>query len=115
MNQHLNYYQNFFRPALFKIIFLKLYEGLREGKPVMENQMRAAEKEMFAMVKEFEAFLQTGGTDFVAGDRLTIADLQFYFELTNFTYYEKSFADYKLTTSWFNRVGEVPEVKAIGE
>jgi glutathione S-transferase len=57
--------------------------------------------------------LKHSGTKFVAGDSLTIADLQYFFEMTNMIYYEKTFSDYQLTTSWYNRVAEVDEVKAI--
>lgn len=57
--------------------------------------------------------LKHGGTKFVAGNSLTIADLQYFFELTNMIYYEKPFSDYQLTTGWYNRVAEVDEVKAI--
>ena len=34
VNQHLGWFQNFFRPALFKIIYLKVYEVVRRGKTV---------------------------------------------------------------------------------
>lgn len=82
-------------------------------KPIYENQIKAAEKEMFSSIKEFEELLKHQGTAFVAGDKLTVADLQYYFELTNMTYYEQSFSDFQLTSNWYNRVGEVSEVKAI--
>jgi hypothetical protein len=47
VNQHLSWYQNFFRPALFRPIFLKVYEGIRAKKPVLANQFNAAEKDIF--------------------------------------------------------------------
>lgn len=39
VNQHLSWYQNSFRPALFKIIFLKNYEGIKKQKPVYRFQI----------------------------------------------------------------------------
>ena len=44
VNQHLGWYQNFFRPALFKLIYLKIYEVVRRHKVVYANQIKAAEK-----------------------------------------------------------------------
>ena len=46
VNQHLSWYQNSFRPALFKIIYLKIYEGIKRQKPVFRSAVEAAEKEM---------------------------------------------------------------------
>jgi glutathione S-transferase len=47
VNQHLSWYQNFYRPALFKIIVLKIYQGIRQRKPVIAKYVQAAEKDMF--------------------------------------------------------------------
>ena len=113
VNQHLGWYQNFFRPAIFKLIYLKIYEVIRRGKTVFANQIVAAEKEMTSTLGEFEQLLKHNNTPFVAGDSLTIADLQYYFELTNMILYEKSFSQYTLISTWYHRVAEVPEVKAI--
>jgi glutathione S-transferase len=57
--------------------------------------------------------LKASGSQYVAGDNFSIADLQYFFELTNMIVYEKSFSQYKLITSWYNRVAEVPEVRAL--
>jgi glutathione S-transferase len=115
VNQHLSWYQNFFRPALFRIIFLKVYEGVRRQKPVFANMLKAAEKEMLASMKELELLLAQSNTDFVAGNRLTIADLQYYFEITNLIVYEVKFDQFQLVSAWFKRVESVKEVAAINE
>ena len=62
---------------------------------------------MAATLNEFEQILKHNGTPFLAGDSLSIADLLYYFELTNLTVYgkEKSLASFKLASTWFNRIG----------
>jgi hypothetical protein len=57
VNQHISWYQNFFRPALFKIIYLKVYEGIRQSLPVYANQIKAAEREMWGAMKELDTML----------------------------------------------------------
>ncbi len=47
---------------------------------------------MQSALKDFEALLKQGGTEYVAGNFLSIADLQYYFELTNMVVYEKPFS-----------------------
>lgn len=59
---------------------------------------------MAATLVEFEQILKHNGTVFLAGDSLSIADLLYYFELTNMIVYDKGFASHKLITSWYNRV-----------
>lgn len=49
----------------------------------------------------------------MTGEQLTIADLQYFFEITNYTVYERSFSHFKLISQWFARMLEVPEVKEI--
>lgn len=44
----------------------------------------------------------------MAGDQLSIADLQYFFEITNYTVYERSFSHFKLVSQWSTRVLEVP-------
>jgi hypothetical protein len=51
VNQYLSWYQNFFRPAVFKIIYLKIYEVIRRGKPVYSNQIQAAERDMYSTLE----------------------------------------------------------------
>ena len=70
---------------------------------------------MNASLSEFEQILKHNGSPFVAGENLSIADLLYFFELTNLIVYEKMklLSSYKLITSWYTRVSEVPEVKAI--
>ena len=46
VNQHLSWYQNSFRPALFRTIFIKIYEGIKRQKPVYRWALQSAEKEM---------------------------------------------------------------------
>lgn len=42
---------------------------------------------MLVSIGEFEELLKQGGTSFAAGNNPTIADLQYYFEMTNLLIY----------------------------
>ena len=59
-----------------------------------------------------EGILSRNG-NFVCGDQLSVPDLLFFFELTNYLFYDKSWAHHKLVDEWFKRVYNVPEVKAL--
>jgi glutathione S-transferase len=39
VNQHLSWHQSYFRPALFRIIFLKNYEGIKKNMPVYRQDL----------------------------------------------------------------------------
>lgn len=52
INQHLSWHQNSFRPALFRTIFLKVYEGIKRQKPVYRWALQAADKEIEAAMVE---------------------------------------------------------------
>jgi glutathione S-transferase len=53
VNQHLSWYQNSFRPSLFKIIVLKIYGGFKQQKPVYASEIHSAEKEMMDSIQQF--------------------------------------------------------------
>lgn len=42
---------------------------------------------MFLAIKKFDEILGLGGSKFLVGDKLSIADLLFYYEMTNLTYW----------------------------
>lgn len=88
VNQFLSAYQSVYRPALFKIIFLKIYKGLKRKRAIKESELQAAQKEMLRVVGEVEGQMKHSKTRFLAGNSLTIADLLYFFETTNFILYE---------------------------
>jgi glutathione S-transferase len=51
----------------------------------------------------------------VAGKNVTIADLQYFFEITNLIVYGKDFAKFALVNQWFTRMLEIEEVKTLHE
>jgi len=59
--------------------------------------------------------LEIQKSPYLAGDYLTIADLQFFHEVTNMLVYEMPFSQYENVTAWYNRILMVEEVKAIHE
>jgi glutathione S-transferase len=44
----------------------------------------------------------------VAGEEVSIADLQYFFEITNYVVYERSFSHFKRVSEWFARMQEIP-------
>ena len=87
-NQYLSWYQYYFRPALFKIIKIKVYGCLRKKQPFKSYQIASAKKEMLEALKTFDELLKIGGKKFTTGDKPNIADLLIYFELLNVVYYQ---------------------------
>lgn len=59
----------------------------------------------------FDKLLST--RPYVAGDSLTVADLLFFFELTNLMLYKMDWSKYTNVDNWFKRVYAVPEVKQL--
>jgi len=47
---------------------------------------------------------------FVAGNRVTIADLLYFYELTNLKYYKMGLEDYKWIKKWAERMEKIKEV-----
>ena len=67
---------------------------------------------MDTAVKELDGILARSGK-YVAGKDITIADLLFYFELTNYKLYNLEWSQYKNVDEWFKLVYAIPEVKQI--
>lgn len=95
-----------------EIIKLKVYGKLIRKQEFTEYQIELCHERMEKALEGLEGMLLRNG-DYVCGDKLSIPDLLFYFELTNYLYYDKSWSHHKLVDNWFKRVYNVPEVKAI--
>lgn len=52
VNQFLSSYQSVYRPVVFKIIFLKVYKGLKRGRSIQLSEIKQAEIEMINTMKE---------------------------------------------------------------
>lgn len=99
VNQYLSWYQNYFRPALFKPV--RLYLGsIMRNLPILEEHKRALDTDMLEAVDELEKLLQKRKGQFIAGPHLTIADLLFFFELTNLSLFGKSYIDRPALQRW---------------
>jgi glutathione S-transferase len=68
---------------------------------------------MFEVLEKFNELLTKNRTKFIAGDRLTIADLLFFHEMTNLVYLGVDHEKYREVKRWYAEVYQVPEVKAI--
>lgn len=66
---------------------------------------------MMEAISLLEAQLKQSKRKYLAGDRPSIADLLYFFEMTNLILYEIPFDHFTHVFAWFNRVLEVPEVK----
>ena len=113
VNQHLAWAQTSFRPGAVGIIVLKFHGKIKAGKKLTTKELEDAEKKMHDGLKTLETTLAEGKTTFIAGDHLTIADLQIFHEVTNLLIYEIPFNNYTAITAWFNAVLAVPEARAI--
>jgi glutathione S-transferase len=52
-------------------------------------------------------------TNFIAGNIPTIADLLYFYELSNLVYFKVSQERYKSINDWYKRIYSIPEVKNI--
>ena len=64
-------------------------------------------------MEKFNDILTKNKTKFIAGDRLTIADLLFFHEMTNMVYLGLGQDKWPLVKQWYTDVYNVPEVKKI--
>jgi glutathione S-transferase len=56
---------------------------------------------MFSAIGKFDELLAQGGTRFLAGEKLSIADLLFYYEMTNLVYWGLDHEKYTNVKRWF--------------
>lgn len=68
---------------------------------------------MFTAIGKLDEVLSRNKTRFLAGDRLSIADLLFYYEMTNLVYWGLSHDKHEHVRKWFVEVYKVKEVKEI--
>lgn len=68
--------------------------------PILEEHKRALDTDMLEAVDELEKLLQKRKGQFIAGPHLTIADLLFFFELTNLSLFGKSYIDRPALQRW---------------
>lgn len=68
---------------------------------------------MFDVIAKLNEILAKNRTKFIAGDRVSIADFLFYFEMTNLVYLGLDHDKYTEVKRWFSEVYQVAEIKAI--
>ena len=112
INQYVSWYQSYFRPALFKPIRMFL-GAVFSGVAVKKSHKEDLFKDMFQAIATFNQILRSNGNKFIAGDRVSIADLLLFYELTNLKYFGLNHDEYKDVKRWFEEVHNVPEVKRI--
>lgn len=112
VNQYIAWYQNYFRPALFKPIRMHLGAVIMQ-QPISQQHKSALFKDMFDAIAQFDQVLAKNRSKFIAGDRPTIADFLFYYEMTNLVYFGENHDSYPEVKRWFADVYGVSEVKTI--
>jgi glutathione S-transferase len=84
-NQYISWYQNFFRPFMVAPVRLYLTAAITQ-QPIYEHQKKTHIDGLLDVIEKFNEILAKNKTKFIAGDRLTIADLLFFHEMTNMVY-----------------------------
>lgn len=112
INQYVSWYQNHFRPAMFKPI--RMYLGaVMMGQQILQAHRDSLFAEMFEAIKKFDELLSLNPGKYLCGDKLSIADLLFFYELTNLTYFGLDHEKYPQVKRWFVEVYRIKEVKTI--
>ena len=68
---------------------------------------------MLNMIGKLDEQLALNKTRFIAGEKLTIADLLFFFEVTNLIYFDLTHDTFPAVRRWFEEVYQVEAVKTI--
>lgn len=72
------------------------------GQQIMKNHRDILFGEMFEAIKKFDELLSINKTRFLTGDKLSIADLLFFYEITNLTYFGYEHQEYPEIKRWFS-------------
>lgn len=86
-----------------------------KGIEVSDDDIQKWNQALKTVVEEFEKKLVEHEGDFLTGDQPTIADLQFFFELTDLELMSMSFEPFPVMTKWYNKVKAIKEVDSIQE
>ena len=93
---------------------IRMYLGsVLMGQQIMKNHRDVLFGEMFEAIKKFDEILSVNKTRFLTGDKLSIADLLFFYEMTNLTYFGYEHEKYPEIKRWFSEVYKIPEIKSI--
>lgn len=93
---------------------IRMYLGaVFTQRPLNLHHKNTLFEEMFSAIAKFDELLGKCGTRFLTGEKLSIADLLFYYEMTNLIYWGLDHEKYKNIKRWFAEVYKVQEVKNI--
>ena len=101
VSQYLSWYQGTFRPALVKIMGMKIQLGIFQGKSVPASEIKAAEAKMHSALDFLEKHFTKGGP-YMVGDHMTIVDLLIFHEATNVEIYCLDLSKWKKVNEWYN-------------
>ena len=93
VNQYLSWYQGTFRPALIRLVRLNMNARMTQTK-LKKADVADAKMKMDLALDFLEKHL-SGGSLFICGDQLTIADLLIFHEATNLETYKADFTKWK--------------------
>lgn len=79
-----------------EIIKLKIYGKLHKNQNFTEDQINLSYERMESALAAFEGILSRNGNYVCGGNAPSISDFLFFFELTNYMYYDKTWAHHKL-------------------
>jgi glutathione S-transferase len=107
VNQHLSWYQNNFRNALFKP-FRRFLTAANSGTPLRQEQVAGQWQQMWESIGQFNRIMERSAGGWVAGERPSIADFLYFYELSNLAYFGVGHEQYQAVSDWYRRVGSIP-------
>lgn len=112
VDQLLEWNQNHFRPGVLAVIRATMV-ALRAGEAPDADSIAFLDNLRKPVLDALEGFLTKREGGFLTGANLTIADLQIFFEATDEIITGHNFDSYPHVKAWYEKVQNVPEVKAI--
>ena len=110
----LEWHHNHFRPALVAVLRAKL-GSIKHGHPAPPEVLAFLGELRKPILDVLETLLGKKEGGFLAGEHLTLADLQIFFEATDEELFKRNFDEYPKIKAWYSKVGQVKEVKEIQE
>ena len=114
INEFLSWYQSTYRPALIAMIIPK-FSYSRQQKTIPKSVHEEARVKMEDALSKFNVFLSKGNT-YICGEKVTIADLLYFFDTANvFFIYKGNLDKWEKVNNWFNKMMEISEIAKIQE
>ena len=103
MNEYLSWYQGTFRPALVRNMWIRLHLGVMAQKTLKMSDIMDNEKKMFSTLDFLDKHFSKG-SEYICGNKMTIADLLIFHETTNVEVYNVNINKWKNIKTWYNKM-----------